>query len=656
MPRVTLPCPAALSLGPILLFTLAVAWSDAHSLPTPQPLLMAGKRSLYQRVLASPGTRLLEEPGAAGEGQAVIPFTTFYVYGRRKAAGEEWLEVGPDSHGTVAGFAPARQLIPWNQALTVTFKDPASGERVLLFRDRDSLKRLIDQNDLESYERYYDEAIRGDPSADSPVVAIQPGTRIDIEKDFYLVPIKYHEDLYLRDRPARLLEVASVPLEAEKQGEGAPVRPFRTGIVFVMDATQSMRPYIERTRTVTRRVFDAIARAGQRDRVSFGLTAFRDHLAAPTAERFLTKNFATLDQGADAKRFFKEVASLRASNVTNAEFVEDSFAGIKEAIDGNPWSDFDARYIVLVTDASAREAGDPLSSTRLDVAGIRQLARDRGIAIWVMHLKTPMGVMDHQRAEQQYRALADYPGIGELYYGVGMGSADEFERVLHTLASQIAEQVESTAKGAPPAMAGPDDPALKSLQERIAKLGYALRMKYLQAKGGEKPPQVFDAWLVDRDPRNPEDTTIEVRVLITRDQLSDLKSALTQVLELAEEGVLSPQNFVTELKAMAARLSRNQENPARLPGAGTPADLTLAELGLLGEYVEDLPYQSEVLGLSLEDWETWPAERQLDFVHRLESKVQYYQALHDHTDLWVSLNGGPITGESVFPVLLDLLP
>ncbi len=612
---------------------------------------MAGKRSLYQRVLASPGTRLVKEPGATDGGQAVTPFTTFYVYGRREMGGEEWLEIGPDSHGAVAGFAPARQLIPWNQALTVTFKDPASGERVLLFRDRDSLKRLIDQNDLESYERYYDEAIRGDPSADSPIVAIQPGTRIDIEKDFYLVPIKHHEDLYLQDRPARLLEVASVPLEAGEQGEGSAARPFRTGIVFVMDATQSMRPYIRRTRAVTRRVYEALSRTGVRNRVSFGLTAYRDHLATPTDERFLSRNFVTLGAGTDAKRFFKEVASLRASDITNAEFVEDAYAGIKDAIDGNPWSEFDARYIGLVTDASARESGDPLSSTRLDLAGIRQLARDRGIALWVMHLKTPMGVMDHERAERQYRALADYPGIGELYYGVGMGSADEFERVLHTLASQIASQVESTAKAGPAAPAGQADEALKSLQQRIARLGYALRMKYLQAKGDDKPPQVFDAWLVDRDPRNPDDTTIEVRVLITRDQLSDLRNALTQILELAEEGVLSPRNFVAELKALAARMSRDQESPAIVPGASS-----LAELGLIGEYVEDLPYQSEVLGLSLEDWEAWPAERQLDFVHRLESKAQYYQALHDHTDLWVSLNGGPITGESVFPVLLELLP
>jgi serine/threonine-protein kinase PpkA len=79
--------------------------------------------------------------------------------------------------------------------------------------------------------------------------------------------------------------------------------------------------------------------------------------------------------------------------------------------------------------------------------------------------------MDHQRAEQQCRALSDYPGIGGLYYGVGMGSAEEFERV-HTLAAQIAAQVESAAKGgSSPPPAGQGDEALTSLQKRIAKLG-----------------------------------------------------------------------------------------------------------------------------------------------------------------------------------------
>jgi hypothetical protein len=53
-----------------------------------------------------------------------------------------------------------------------------------------------------------------------------------------------------------------------------------------------------------------------------------------------------------------------------------------------------------------------------------------------------------------------------------MGSAEEFERVLHTLATQIAAQPQSAAQGGsspPPARQG--DEALISLQKRIAKLG-----------------------------------------------------------------------------------------------------------------------------------------------------------------------------------------
>jgi serine/threonine-protein kinase PpkA len=40
----------------------------------------------------------------------------------------------------------------------------------------------------------------------------------------------------------------------------------------------------------------------------------------------------------------------------------------------------------------------------------------------------------------------------------------------------------------------------------------------------------------------------------------------------------------------------------------------------------------------------------------LESKINYYQAIHDNTDLWISLDGGPIDGDSVFPMALEMLP
>ncbi|MGH8511436.1 MAG: vWA domain-containing protein, partial [Gammaproteobacteria bacterium] len=234
-----------------------------------RPLLMPGKRTLYQRALANPGSRLYAQPSLDAAAQPVIPFTVFYAYGRKELNDSQWVRVGSDSHGSVRGWIQEENLIPWHQALTVTFKASEDMDRVLLFRDRKSLKRLVENQDLKTYARLYQEAVLGTLSPDSPVIAIQPEANIDIEEDFYLVPIKRHEDAYLGTERARLLQVASVPLESaapaaaplqNAPGEKAP--SYRSGIVFVIDSTQSMRPYIERTREVVRKVYDTIDAAG----------------------------------------------------------------------------------------------------------------------------------------------------------------------------------------------------------------------------------------------------------------------------------------------------------------------------------------------------------------------------------------------------------
>jgi hypothetical protein len=128
---------------------------------------------------------------------------------------------------------------------------------------------------------------------------------------------------------------------------------------------------------------------------------------------------------------------------------------------------------------------------------------------------------------------------------------------------------------------------------------------------------------------------------------------MQQVLELAEEGVLSPQNFLDDLKSLAATVSRD---PAAVAGSTSSAGANLAEMGYMREYMEDLPYTGEVMNLTIESWEEWSAKVQIEFMNRLDSKINYYQTLHDHTDLWVTPGGGPVTGSSVFPVSLDLLP
>jgi hypothetical protein len=627
------------------------------------PLLIEGKQSLYQRVLATPDARLAAEPGGEGN-TAVVPFTSYYVYTRREQGGSEWVEVGTDRHGSRTGWLPAASTLEWNHGLTAAFRDPAGHDRVLLFKDRASLRQLVEQPDTALYERLYTQAQQDRLPPDSPVVAIQPPGFIDIQEDFYLVPIRQHEDVYLGNEQARLLQVSTVPLTRNLgRADMATIettRPYSAGLAFVIDSTLSMDPYIDRTREAVRKIYDTLGDAELLGGVSFGLVAYRDNPDSAAPELgYLTRTYVDLEQGRDAASFLSRVNSLRASSVSSRDFVEDAYAGIKQAIETLDWSDYQARYIVLITDAGARDADDPLSTTGLSAEDLRQLAREKDIAIFVLHLLTPATMANHAADAAQYQGLAEFPGIGSLYYGVPTGDVGKFGEALDTLAGQITEQVRLADTGTEPAapvVATNADAQLAELQAKVAKLGYALRMKYLRQSDGEQVPAVFDAWLLDRDFRDPERAALDVRVLLTRDQLSDLHDVLAAVLERAEEGMLSPQTFLDELQSLAATMTRD---PSQL-GSTTATTLgqgnSLADLGFMREYIEDLPYTPEVMGLSLDDWQSWSTQQQVAFVTRLEDKLDYYRALHDHTDLWVSLDNGPVSGDSVFPVPLEVLP
>jgi hypothetical protein len=623
---------------------------------------MDGKKTLYQRVLSTPDARLYESPEQTVSFNEVLPFSVLYVYQKK----QDWIKVGYGSFGDTAGWVQQAQTIIWNQALTVSFKDPQNTQRVMLFDSKDKLQTLVENYDTEAYQALYESAVKGDVGPDFPVIAIQPEAHIDIRQDFYLVPIKQHEDVYLGNEQARLLEIASVPLQDEPSRPTTIAarqnpRSYRSGIHFVIDSTSSMGPYIDRTREAVAKVYSAIEKQGLNNQVSFGLTAYRDNIDQVPELEYLVRPYVSLKQGTDVKQFFNHVNELSPSDVSSRDFREDAYAGIKSAIEDTDWNEFDARYVILITDAGPRESHDSLGSTRLSAQALRQLAYDKGVSIWVLHLRAQSSAANHEKTESLYKELSYYPGIGHFYYGVRLAEVDEFGLVLEVLANQITQQVLATTNGVPPIPLREEietnldeaDSQLSQLQTRVAKLGNALRMRYIQKKSGEPLPAVFNAWMVDKDFENPERSTVDVRVLLTRDQLSDLKSVMQQVLELAEEGVLSPKSFIEDLKSLAATVSLD---PSAVAGSTSGSGANLADMGYMREYIEDLPYTGEVMNLTLESWEAWSAKVQIEFMHRLESKINYYQALHDHTDLWVTPGGGPINGNSVFPVSLDLLP
>jgi len=649
----------------IVLFSLAFV-NHAAIGREDKPLLIPNKKNLYQRILSLPNAKLYpHEELSRRDSIELGPFSIAYIYAKRKDRnGKEWLQIGFDRYGKRVGWIKAEKTIKWNQGLTLNFRNPINHDRVLLFDNKVAIKKIIENYDLAQYQKLYVAASNGVKLKDSPVVAIQPETGIDIRKNFYLLPIHDFEDMYLNGSPAKLLKVSSVPINkprlANKQSTlGAALNSYSAGIAFTIDSTLSMQRYINRTRKAVKKIFQRLQREEFLGRVNFGLVAFRDNPSVSPGIQYLTRRYVTLKDGADGATFMRSVKNLQAAQTSTKDFVEDSYAGIQQTLDGMDWSPQEARYIILITDAGAREGDDPLSSTGLDAVTLNKLALKKNVAIFVLHLLTWDGRLNHESAAKQYQQLSYYPGVGSLYYGVPAGNIREFGVVVDGLAEQIAtqiQQVDSLTREANKKKGRELTPRFGELRKKVAKLGYALRLRYLRETHDELAPDAFDAWLVDKDFRDPAIKTLDVCVLLTRDQLSDLHGVLSQVLETAEQGLISPKSFIDELQSIAATTARDPGQLGLTTATTTGRGTSLADMGFLREYIEDLPYTGEVMNLVLDDWQSWPSERQVQFLQGLEEKVSYYRALHDHTDLWISLDGGAVDGDAVFPIPLDMLP
>lgn len=648
------------------------AWAQDRT-----PLLMDGKKTLFQRVLTRPGATLAASPGEA-DGKKVPAFSQYYVYDRKPLAGGEWLEVGSGSPGVIDGWIRAEATLPWKQQMALAFTNPAGRERTLLFEKREDVVSLIKAPDSGAAVAPIRKAVEDGPPGDPRVLSIEPETHVDILKQFYLLPIlEAKEEDSGKGFKVRVLEVASVTANEDGKAPGEPtatqptaaaptagaIRTFSAALVFVIDSTISMGPYIDRTRDAVKRVYNAVEEAGLTDQVRFGLVAFRSSVEATPGLEYVAKVYADPAEVKDGAAFLDRVADLEPAAVSSAKFNEDSYAGVIEAINQIKWEQFGGRYVVLISDAGAIEGSDPLSSSGLDAEQVRLELERLGIALYALHLKTPQGKRTHAQAERQYKELSTNAVTGgPIYYSVESGSVAQFGSIVDDLAASVVGQVKAASQGelvAGSARAAqknmPPKPSPEELQARLAEdtalLGRAMQLAYLGRVQETEAPPVFRAWLSDRDFAQPERATTEVRVLLTKNQLSDMAEVVTTVLDAGEKSQqTSSADFFDLIRSAAAHLARD---PAAL---NDPKVSNLGELGLLGEYLNDLPYQSKVLSLSRDDWVAWSLSQQEELLDSLRRKLRLYQVYNEDVDRWVALTPGADPGEMVYPVPLDALP
>ncbi|MEM8698566.1 MAG: vWA domain-containing protein, partial [Pseudomonadota bacterium] len=431
---------------------------------------------------------------------------------------------------------------------------------------------------------------------------------------------------------------------------------FSTGVVFAIDTTRSMGPYFDPVMNAVAEIYGRLQGSGAAGQLSFGLVGFRDAVVRQDIE-YLSRTFVPLTSASNPEVFVQGLTEMREATGSTKGFNEDSFAGVKHALDSMEWSGVDARFVVLVTDAGPRVGNDPLSATGLGARGLANYAKDiRGAHVLTLHLTTPRGNHTHGFAAQAYTELSRVGSADPLYYEVPDGTPGNLERSARLVADALAGAILAARQGEEIDVDGYTPPvdateAEAELGRRTLKVARSMQLDYLGSETSAEAPDVFEGWIADRDFRNNGVKPIEVRLLVNRSQMSDLYEAMRLVVEKGEESGLEPTTFFQKVLTAAAEMSRRPDNVAAIA-----EDASIADAALIGELLEGLPYRSQIMGIDESAWLSMNIAEQTELLDLLADKVARYEDAIAGVDNWVLLNPDQTSDEAVYPMPLENLP
>ncbi len=626
------------------------------------PLLQEGKKTLYQRIITHPTAQIFETPNGTAKiiNANVKPFSVYYVFSRQQdnTGKDTWLEVGPVG-GPPLGFMESQKTTAWNQSLTLLLTPRSGRDPLLFFHTEKDLNTLCTASDMEKQLTDIHKNISENKSlANYPIVATEPADTkgaVSAER-FYLMPILNMTDPF---EGVKFLKVASIdPGSAQK--DTSPTKP-RTAIAFVIDTTISMKPYIDQSLNVIKGIYDQLQKDKLNNDVAFGVVAFRNSLkASPDTEyeSLVISDFTTAD---NRELLETELAKVHEAGKSTHTFAENSPSGIKLALDNLSWNDYATRMLIVISDAGPLPSTDPYATVKMDMPELGDYARAKGVWISAMHIKSPSGKKDHVEAEKAYRSLTKLSDNRSNYQAIQASTPDEgaknFAIASKAVTSGIVNMVKMTIDGK--LVTKPkDEPATAKLTpeqeatQMAQALGYAMQLEYLGKVNANRAPSVVDSWIADMDlqklAKGTQIPTVEVAVLLTKNQLSDLSQQLNIIIDNAERTKKTDaKDFFQGILSASTKAARDPNSPTQ--------GKNLAELGVLAEFLEGLPYKSDIMLLSEDDWYRMSIGQQTAFINRLKSRLARYEEYDKDRNNWESF-GAANAGDWVYRVPLTMLP
>mgnify|MGYP001477014421 CR=1 FL=1 len=427
--------------------------------------------------------------------------------------------------------------------------------------------------------------------------------------------------------------------------ERAALRHIRTGIVFVVDTTISMGPYIERLREAVQIAHDELKAAGLLDRTSFGLIAYRNDMSREPQKsqlEYVTRVFQPLTCGAEPGRLLDRMGAVKPARVSTRSFSEDAIAGLYEALGGQSadlgpaermvWEDADARFIFLITDAGALPAGDPQSKyPGVDLAAIHADATGKDVTIFPIHLisKEAQARNNVGPATEQYRLLAMDQGQTNNYKSVAADDVEMYDKIIREAIGEVITTVKKWERGEKLTQLSVPlnpDPETQPIGDLIVNKMFNVQQRFLGRVQGGRAPQFFEAWAADQDLAKPDRMALRASVFLTRNQLSALGQRLEAVLRDAKAAYTDQRTAFQDMQSVTAITAVDPNLDTR----------SIDSQDKLQAFLERLPYKTRLLTMGPKDWRTLGALRQLTLIGDIEYKLNAYREL-SASDCWIDM-------------------
>jgi len=611
-------------------------------------------------------------------------------------------EIGSNSQGKVIGWMQSKDVFEWKQTMCLVYTHPEGRKPVLMFDSRTAINKILKstgEERVKSISKLYTAIDDNNISENFVVKSVEPKRAVDIQKEFYLLPILDFEAVEFDNREARVVKIAAVTNakpgargsdDIRKPGTYLPgavapstviskkkLKALNVDIVWVFDTTVSMRPFIKDTLEVIRETSMKMSENKSNIKLNFGAWGYRDSVEDIPKIEYTTKNYTPELVG--IKDFINVLSNVKVTPVDSVDFPEDMFSGVSDAMDKTVWSQKSIKLIILVGDAPSHKTGHKWNLSGFDENTLRDLANDSGTYIASLHLKNPKAKKFHELAETQYRVLATNPGSKEedsAFVEILTTDKEAFKKSANDLTNaflnnikDIIKQTESVDEKAKATqqvngeltyadennlidigkIIPKDDNASASNATNIAnRMFRAAMIQWIGSQTEAKAPRDIVAWVIDKDLENTDIPSLEVRLLINKRQLDSLATVIQSIIGAGFTGQISGEDFFTSLQAATVAIARD---PNMVKQAKRMADT-----GLVPEFLEGLPYQSQLMAITNELWSSWGADEQNEFIKALEAKVEAYKRIHNTPEGWIALNKGDDIDEYVYPLSLDFLP